>query len=115
MEKLFFYLLIIYSNIFCFQSQNMQGWNMVDRFLGFRYAITNCDDNLNFIPNIQENAKSLSCFGWVQRIENISYVGEARCTKLKGNLMKESVNILCKHSSSVFKVLLLYSLAVPTN
>eukprot|EP01041_Mallomonas_annulata_P004073 gene4073-8103_t len=61
------------------------GWRMIDRFYGFRYEIQSDGlDKDNFTEAVQKQADVMGCFGWVQRSNKGTFVGEARCTKAQG-------------------------------
>ena len=66
------------------------GWRMVDRFYGFRYEISGSKIlNIGFENAIQQKADDLGCFGWVQKTQKATLVGEARCGKLNGPVFEE--------------------------
>ena len=65
------------------------GWRMVDRFSGFRYEVSGNVVGVGFRYAAAQQAESLGCFGWAQNTERNTVVGEARCAKATGPLMKE--------------------------
>ena len=65
------------------------GWAMTDRFSGFRYEVFGKLEDVNFEQDIQSKAESIGCFGWVQKSKRGTMVGECRCAKKTGPLMKK--------------------------
>lgn len=63
-----------------------EGWRMVDRFLGFRFAV---DGSSVSEAEVVQEADRQACFGWVQRTVVGGLVGEARCHKARGATMVE--------------------------
>lgn len=75
---------------------NDHAWKMTDRFSGFRFEIRvpasfEASDNntsqysrIHPIDKIVAKADKLFCFGWVQKTNRDTLVGEARCTKQNG-------------------------------
>lgn len=73
------------------RGQSSDGWQMSDRFSGFRFEIhffKNKVDTITLKNTIRAKADNLSCFGWVQDSPNNTLVGEARCNKNMGFKMK---------------------------
>lgn len=69
------------------------GWNMTDRFYGFRYEVSEKGDPAAadaLIEALVAKANSYKCFGWAQKVlERGSVVGEVRCMKKAGSKMKD--------------------------
>mmetsp|Transcript_30850 Transcript_30850/g.36670 ORF Transcript_30850/g.36670 Transcript_30850/m.36670 type:complete len:153 (-) Transcript_30850:176-634(-) len=63
------------------------GWDMTDRFSGFRYEIFNAGLQVTK-QTIQATADQLACFGWAQNSKKGTIVGEVRCSKRNGAIMK---------------------------
>ena len=66
-----------------------KGWAMTDRFSGFRYEVFGHVQGVNFEQEVQNKAESIGCFGWVQSSTRGTAVGECRCAKKTGPLMKK--------------------------
>ena len=68
----------------------MKGWRMVDRFDGFRYEVRGDSvANAAFIQGLVDQADDLACFGWVQSTAVGTVVGEGRCNKRAGPILRE--------------------------
>merc|ERR1719198_2577832 len=64
------------------------GWRMVDRFDGFRYALHGAVQGVGMRAAVQAAADELACFGWVQNAPSGLVVGEARCAKSRGPVLR---------------------------
>ena len=64
------------------------GWRMVDRFDGFRYALQGAVQGVGMRAAVQAAADELACFGWVQNAPSGRVVGEARCSKGRGPVLR---------------------------
>jgi acylphosphatase len=62
---------------------------MVDRFFGFRYEIAGNVLDVGFEKSIQDQAEETGCFGWVQKTQTGTLVGEARCSKRQGPVFQK--------------------------
>ena len=75
-----------------------EGWRMIDRFYGFRYQLTSCDNLEKFAVAL---ADELACFGWIQSPHNQKnittplFVGEARCSKKQGPKFQSYLDSYC--------------------
>ena len=67
------------------------GWAMTDRFSGFRYEIVGKLQGpaSKYHQEVQNKAESIGCFGWIQNSKRGTLVGECRCAKKTGPLMKK--------------------------
>lgn len=65
------------------------GYTAAQRFDGFRYEIKGTPPDFRAVQtHIVKVADQLSCFGWVQRSPADTVVGEARCNKEGGRLLR---------------------------
>jgi acylphosphatase len=62
---------------------------MVDRFFGFRYEVSGNVLDVGFEKAIQTQAEETGCFGWVQKTQTGTLVGEARCSKRSGPVFQK--------------------------
>ena len=69
------------------------GWRMIDRFYGFRYELEGKDlFDSDLEEAIIKKADEMGCFGWIQRSDKGTYVGEVRCAKTRGPIFQEWLN-----------------------
>ena len=66
-----------------------KGWAMTDRFSGFRYELYGSVKGADLMQEVQNKAESIGCFGWVQNSKRGTVVGECRCAKKTGPVMKK--------------------------
>ena len=89
--------LIVFMHLINFSKAQMQaafsgppGWRMVDRFYGFRYELEGTDlFDSDLEEAIVKKADEMGCFGWIQKTDKGSYVGEVRCAKQRGPIFQE--------------------------
>lgn len=82
-------IFFILNKIYC----QPEGWRMVDRFYGFRYEIIGQNIlEIGFEEAVKEEADKLGCFGWIQKSEKKTLVGEVRCNKIQGPKLQEWIS-----------------------
>jgi len=89
MELKFQYLCMLSLMLTVFPKNSIahQDWAMSNRFMGFRYEILGMQLQ-GMTKIIQAKADQLACFGWIQESKTKTLVGEIRCNKKMGEVMK---------------------------
>lgn len=77
---------------------------MVDRFYGFRFELKTIDPQLDLNIVLLERADVDACFGWIQRPFPSVFVGEVRCSKIRGQNFYQWMQTLEGIRESHFKV-----------
>lgn len=97
---IFFFFLLLKT------SYSTNGWAATDRFAGFRYEIVLPYNPTEFeilASKIIQIANDYGCFGWVQMPKDQSkIVGEARCSKVRGGVVKEKISSLVGPTASFY-------------
>ena len=83
-------------------SAQPDGWKMTDRFYGFRYELQGENiDKQQVLESIQNEADNFACFGWAQETHHGSIAGEARCSKARGKVFQEKLQMISEQISKV--------------
>jgi hypothetical protein len=83
-------------------SAQPDGWKMTDRFYGFRYELQGENiDKQQVLESIQNEADNFACFGWAQETPHGSIAGEARCSKARGKVFQEKLQMISEQISKV--------------
>mmetsp|Transcript_2926 Transcript_2926/g.4201 ORF Transcript_2926/g.4201 Transcript_2926/m.4201 type:complete len:170 (-) Transcript_2926:2028-2537(-) len=87
-SMLYCFFVISICLIFNAVAVHQEGWKMTDRFIGFRYEVYGNVKDTGIREEIKEKADKLACFGWAQYSPHNTVVGEVRCNKNAGKVMK---------------------------
>ena len=86
MHSIFLLIALAVLGIICAENApSSSGWDMTNRFHGFRYEVSfpSAFDG-SFVDEIKAYADENRCFGWIQAPRARIFVGEVRCSKATG-------------------------------